>query len=201
MNKKPVFLLLKGEPPKIIPSLDGYALICATDGAYGYLKKHSITPHFISGDFDSVEGFPNNVEVIHTPSQDFTDFQKILQILFDRGYANIHVYGASGREQDHFLGNLHAAIQWRDKLNLKFFDDYGYYFLASAQTELSNCKNKIVSLVPFPTVTNIITTGLQYPLHNEDLTFGKRIGTRNKAISNKVSINHAQGNLFIFVNN
>ncbi|MFV0566432.1 MAG: thiamine diphosphokinase [Flavobacteriaceae bacterium] len=201
MNTKPVFLLLKGEPPKALPNMTDYDLICATDGAYGYLEKNNIKPHFISGDFDSVNHFSKDVEVIHTPNQNFTDFQKILQILFDRGYTNIHVYGASGREQDHFLGNLHAAIQWRDKLKLRFFDDYGYYFLASAQTELLKCKNKIVSLVPFPTAMGIITEGLQYPLNNEDLTLGTRIGTRNKAISNKVYINTAKGNLFIFVNN
>ena len=200
MKKGTVFLLLNGEPPKTLPDLDEYEIICATDGAYQFLKEQNTTPHFISGDFDSLENLPNDIEVIHTPNQDFTDFDKILQILFDKGYKNIDVYGASGKEQDHFLGNLHTAIQWKNKLNLTFFDNHSRYFLADKSTSISNCIDKTVSLVPFPKAKKITTEGLQYPLQNEDLTFGKRIGTRNKAITNDIKITFESGELFIFIN-
>ena len=200
MKKGTVFLLLNGEPPKQILDLDKYELICATDGAYQFLKEQEIKPDFISGDFDSLETIPKDIEVIHTPNQDFTDFDKILQILFDKGYKNIDVYGASGKEQDHFLGNLHTAIQWKNKLNLTFFDNHSRYFLADKSTSISNCIDKTVSLVPFPKAKKITTEGLQYPLQNEDLTFGKRIGTRNKAITNNIKITFESGELFIFIN-
>ena len=200
MSVKNVFLLLNGEPPTSLPDLTNYDIVCATDGAYTFLETHQITPHFISGDFDSAKQLPENIEVIHTPNQDFTDFDKILQILFERDYENIHVFGASGEEQDHFLGNLHTAIQWKDKLKLTFFDNYGYYFLANNVTELHNCKGKTVSLIPFPFATNIFTEGLQYPLNNEDLSFGNRIGTRNTAINDRIKISFEAGVLFIFIN-
>ena len=105
MKNKKVFLLLNGELPKEIPNTSKYDVICATDGAYKYLKNNNIVPDFITGDFDSLEEIPNNVEFISTPNQDYTDFDKILQILFDKGYKTIDVFGASGKEQDHFLGN------------------------------------------------------------------------------------------------
>jgi thiamine pyrophosphokinase len=200
MNKETVFLLLNGEPPKKLPIFSDYELICATDGAYQFLKEKEIKPDFISGDFDSIENLPKDIEVIHTPNQDFTDFDKILQILFEKGFKNVDVFGASGQEQDHFLGNLHTAIQWKEKLKLTFFDNYSRYFLADKNTEITNSKEKIISLVPFPEATNIITKGLQYPLKNEALTFGQRIGTRNKAIINKVEISFKTGELFIFIN-
>jgi len=200
MNTGTVFLLLNGEPPKNITNISDYEIICATDGAYQYLRENKIKPDFISGDFDSIEHIPDEIEVIHTPNQDFTDFDKILQILFDKGYKKIDVFGASGQEQDHFLGNLHTAIQWKNKLNLTFIDNYSRYFLAEKTTEITNCKNKIVSLIPFPKATNIITKGLQYPLENEDLSFGNRIGTRNKALENNVQITFKTGELFIFIN-
>ena len=200
MKKGTVFLLLNGEPPKQILDLDKYELICATDGAYQFLKEQEIKPDFISGDFDSLETIPKDIEVIHTPNQDFTDFDKMLKILFDKGYKNIDIYGASGKEQDHFLGNLHTAIQWKNKLNLTFFDNHSRYFLADKSTSISNCIDKTVSLVPFPKAKKITTEGLQYPLQNEDLTFGKRIGTRNKAITNNIKITFESGELFIFIN-
>ena len=200
MRELRVFLLLHGEAPKIVPNISNYSFICATDGAYNYLKKHQITPDLITGDFDESFHISNEIEVIQTPNQDFTDFDKILQILFDKGYKNIDVFGASGKEQDHFLGNLHTTICWKKKLHITFFDNYGTYFLADNFTQLSNCKGKIISLIPFPKTTNISTKGLQYPLLKEDLIFGQRIGTRNCASENTVEIQFESGELFIFIN-
>jgi len=200
MNKKKVCLLLNGEVPKEIPDLIRYDLFCATDGAYHIFKNYNIKPDFISGDFDSIDEFPKDVEFINTPNQDFTDFHKILEILFNRGFVEIHVFGASGKEQDHFLGNLNTAIHWKAKLKLTFFDNHGFYFLADKHTELSNCKGKTVSLVPLCRVTGISTSGLQYQLSDENLIFGKRIGTRNLAIQDTISITLKTGHLFIFIN-
>ena len=200
MNELHVFLLLHGEAPKKLPNLANYSFICATDGAYDYLKNHQITPDLITGDFDESFHISDKIEVIQTPNQDFTDFDKILQILFDKGYKNIDVFGASGKEQDHFLGNLHTAIYWKNNLNIKFIDNYGTYFLADNFTQISNCKGQIISLIPFPKATNISTKGLQYSLEKEDLIFGKRIGTRNIASENEVEIRFESGELFIFIN-
>tara|TARA_B110000091_G_scaffold213519_1_gene263182 strand:+ start:3164 stop:3769 length:606 start_codon:yes stop_codon:yes gene_type:complete len=199
MNTPNVFLLLNGEKPMNLPDISKYELICATDGAYEYLKENQIQPHFISGDFDSLAVLPKSSETIHTPDQNFTDFDKILQILFDRNLMNIHVYGASGKEQDHFLGNLHTALQWKEKLNITFFDNYGRSFFGNKEIQIPNCLDKTISLIPFPTATNITTQGLLYPLQNETLTFGTKIGTRNKATKKEVKISFEAGELLIFI--
>ena len=200
MNNKKVFLLLNGAIPSELPNLSDYEIICATDGAYNFLKEKGVVPNFISGDFDSITEIPKDIEVINTPDQNFTDFDKVLQVLLKKGYENIDVFGASGKEQDHFLGNLHTTLQWKDRLRLTFFDDYGYYFLAKNVLKISDCKNKTISLVPFPAVHGIFTKGLQYQLKEESLSFGTRIGTRNKAIENEIEISFESGNLFIFIN-
>ena len=199
MKNQQVFLLLDGEKPNSLPDITQYDIICATDGAYQYLKDHNISPNFIAGDFDSLKEIPKQIEVIKTPNQDFTDFDKILQILINKGYYHIDIYGASGKEQDHFLGNLHTAVQWKEKLNLTFLDNYSRYFLADKNTVIQDCKHKIVSLIPFPKASSITTKGLEFSLENEDLTFGKRIGTRNKATASEVNISFKTGNLFIFI--
>ena len=201
MKNIKVFLLLNGETPKIVPDISNYDIVCATDGAYQYLKENNIVPNFIAGDFDSLQEIPKNIEVIKTPNQNLTDFDKILQILFDKGFTNVDVFGASGKEQDHFLGNLNTAIEWKEKLKITFFDNHGSYFLADKKITIPNCKHKTISLVPFPKAKEITTKGLQYSLNNEDLAFGKRIGTRNMAIENEVEISFKSGNLFIFINN
>ncbi|GAL64686.1 thiamine diphosphokinase [Algibacter lectus] len=200
MNTEKVCLFLNGEQPKSIPDLESYKIVCATDGAYKFLEANNIVPNFISGDFDSIETIPDAVEVIHTPNQDFTDFDKVLQILSDKGFKTVDVFGASGKEQDHFLGNLHTALQWKAKLDLTFFDNHGYYFLADKTSEIKNCLDKTVSLIPLPEATGIVTLGLQYALNNETLAFGDRIGTRNKAVIDNILITFKTGNLFLFIN-
>jgi len=200
MNTEKVCLFLNGERPKVIPNLEHYKIVCATDGAYQFLEALNIVPNFISGDLDSIGAIPDTIEVIHTPNQEFTDFDKVLQILFEKGFKTIDVFGASGKEQDHFLGNLHTAMQWKMKLELTFFDNHGYYFLAHKTSEIKNCLNKTISLIPLPEAKGITTEGLQYVLNNETLTFGDRIGTRNMAVENNISVSFESGNLVLFIN-
>jgi thiamine pyrophosphokinase len=85
------------------------------------------------------------------------------------------------------------------KLKITFLDAYGRYFYGDKEMVLSNCLNKTVSLLPFPTATKITTQGLLYPLQNETLTFGAKIGTRNKATKKEVNISFETGELLIFM--
>ncbi|MBS9767460.1 MAG: thiamine diphosphokinase [Flavobacteriaceae bacterium] len=194
------FLLINGQCPQTFPQMEKYDVVCATDGAYRYLQKKNIVPDWISGDFDSLEEQPKGVKVIPTPNQNYTDFEKALAILVEKGCKSVDVYGASGKEQDHFLGNISAVLSWKEKIKITFYDDYGYYFIAPKNTVLNEVLGKTISLIPLPFAKKITTQGLQYPLNEEDLSFGKRIGTRNKAVSNQVKIYYSEGELLLFVN-
>ena len=194
-----VFLLLNGKAPKSFPKLEDYSLICATDGALATLKSNGIEPDLVFGDFDSLEAIPEKTEILLTPDQDFTDFEKTLALLHESGYQNIDVFGASGEEQDHFLGNLHVALAWKDKLQLTFFDDYGNYRFIPNQFEMDDVLNKTISLFPFPKTVGITSSGLEFELNKIDLELGIRVGTRNRAIRNRVQIEFSEGNLLVFI--
>ena len=199
MNK--VLLFLNGEVPTILPDTSNYEMIFCTDGAFRYLKNLNIKPDVISGDFDSLElkDFPTDIEIITTPDQNDTDFVKILTIIQEKGFTNIDVFGASGRQQDHFLGNLNAAFRFKNVLNIVFYDNYSSYFFAEKYTELEGYFGRTISLIPFPECKNITTKGLEFPLNKEDLNLLSRIGTRNKSIDDKVTIEFESGDLVIFI--
>ena len=199
MKTKKAFVLLNGLKPTAFPNLSDYQIICAIDGAYNYFEAKNIVPDLVTGDFDSIHKIPTTVEVINTPNQNYTDFEKALFILNERGFSEIDVYGGSGKEHDHFLGNISTALTWKKKLNITFYDDFGKYFFIHNTFTTSNILNKNISLIPFPKAKGIITTGLKYPLKNEKLSFGKRIGTRNKAIKNTIEITFKKGNLLIYI--
>ncbi len=194
------FLLLNGECPVQFPDMEKYDMICATDGAYKHLLDRNIEPHWISGDFDSLQNIPKEIKAIHTPNQDDTDFEKALKILFENDCYDVDVYGASGKEQDHFLGNISTALAWKGEINITFYDDYGFYFIADKNMVLSDVLGKTISLLPLPVAKGITAKGLQYRLTDGELHFGKRIGTRNKAIANQVKITYTYGVLLVFVN-
>lgn len=209
---KKALLFINGEPPKEFSNISDYELIACTDGAFHYLKELNFPLEkldFISGDFDSYTEFFDSAqderqydfEIIETPDQNKTDFHKAIEIILEKGFKNIDVYGGSGGEQDHFLGNLSVAFAFKDKANLQFFDNYSSYYFIPKKFTISDVKGKMISLMPFPIAKNIETKGLKWPLYKEDLILGERIGTRNIAENKEVVIKYKKGDLLIFVGN
>ena len=200
-----VLLFINGDAPKSFPDPENYDLIACTDGAFHYLKNLNFPLEkldFISGDFDSHSGADENVyedKFIYTPDQEKTDFHKALEIIAEKGFKNIDVFGGSGGEQDHFLGNLTVAYTFKEDLNIKFYDEFSEYFFIPKNFVLKDAKNKLVSLYPFPTVENVMTKGLNWTLTNENLSVTTRIGTRNFAVEDDVSIEYQKGDLLVFV--
>lgn len=202
---KTALLFINGTPPKNLPKTEGYGIIACTDGAFHYLKEKNFPLaqlDFISGDFDSHSGIDENIyheKFIFTPDQNFTDFQKALDILKSKGIKKIDVYGGSGGEQDHFLGNLHVAFLFKDLMEITFYDEFSSYFFIPKDFEINNVEGKMVSLLPFPKVENLVTDGLNWELKNEDLEITKRIGTRNFATKSTVKISYSDGDLLVFI--
>lgn len=203
--KDKALLFINGEPPKSFPELSDFGLIACTDGAFHYLKQLDFPLEkldFISGDFDSHSGSDDSVyddKFIFTPDQNKTDFHKALEIILQEGYKNIDVLGASGGEQDHFLGNLTVAFSFKEKLNIKFYDEFSEYFFIPKNFVLKNVKDCMISLYPFPIAENIFTKGLNWSLNGESLNITSRIGTRNFAAQEDVSVEYEKGDLLVFV--
>jgi thiamine pyrophosphokinase len=203
--KDKALLFINGDPPKKFPKSEEYGLIACTDGAFHYLKNLNFPLDkldFISGDFDSHSGSDENVyeeKFIYTPDQDKTDFHKALEIIAEKGCKSVDVLGGSGGEQDHFLGNLTVAFGFKDLLNIKFYDEFSEYYFIPKSFIVNDVNGKMISLYPFPSVENITTKGLNWPLTKGNLSITSRIGTRNFAVENEVSIEYEKGDLLIFI--
>ncbi|BAR91786.1 thiamine diphosphokinase [Blattabacterium cuenoti] len=197
-----VGLFLNGEKP---PFLEGkfpfYEKIFAVDGAFYYLNKLGISVDYIIGDFDSIlkKDIPLTTPLLKIDDQRYTDFDKALNVIYNLGFININVWGASGMEQDHFLGNLSTALKYKKKLSIIFHDQYHFYFFSDKRTSFHQKKNKKVSLFPFPTVEGLYTYGLKYSIKKGLLKIGKTIGIRNETYQQKIEINYKKGELLIFI--
>ena len=136
---------------------------------------------------------------IFTPDQDKTDFHKALEIILEKGFSEVDVLGGSGGEQDHFLGNLTVAYVFKDRMNIRFYDQFSQYFFIPKNFSLTGIQGRMVSLYPFPSAGNIVTKGLNWPLENEDLSIISRLGTRNFAAENEILVTYETGDLLIFI--
>ncbi|RKS87769.1 thiamine pyrophosphokinase [Orbus hercynius] len=196
-------LFVNGEPPKNYPTdLSQYQYIACTDGAYhNYLTQTDITPNFIIGDFDSLQNQPidNRIDIIHTPDQSKTDFEKALLFLANKGIHQFDIYGANGHASDHFLGNISVAMRYYHIFELRFYDNYCDFFFAKKFTTLNHVKDKTISLIPLSEVKHLTITGFKYPLTNETINFNGLISLRNQAIDDLVTISFEQGDLLVFI--
>ena len=200
MIKEKIALFLNGEKPKNIPALDNYAQVYCVDGAFHYLLEYNIKPDLIIGDFDSIDQLPEDIKHIYTPDQNYTDFEKALKIIISQGFNCVDVFAANGLEQDHFLGNMTTALKYKKQLKLKFFDDLQMYYFIKKNTLINGVKGKIISLFPFPKAKNVSCNGLKYPLNKLKLNMkNNKIGTRNIAIEDRVTIQFNKGNLLLFI--
>ncbi len=202
---KKSLLLINGEAPEALPALENYDLVACTDGAFQTLLDMGVKADqvdFISGDFDSLpvgEASAYYSKLIPTPNQEYPDFHKALELLVERGMTHVDVYGGSGGEMDHFLGNLTAALQFKNTLKISFYDRYAQYYFLPKKEVIKGVKDRMVSLYPFPVAEGIQTSGLKWELHNETLDLAKRIGTRNVALSDEVDIQFTHGELLVFI--
>ncbi|WP_185876854.1 thiamine diphosphokinase [Blattabacterium cuenoti] len=200
-------LFLNGEPPSFFllqeekQKFSYYKKIFAVDGAFYYLNKSGISVDYLIGDFDSIpiKKIRFKRKFFITYDQKYTDFDKALNIIHKKGFLNVNVWGASGKEQDHFIGNLSTALKYKKKLSIIFHDKYHSYFFSEKKTFFYQKKGKKISLLPFPEVTELYTNGLKYPIKNGFLKIGKNIGIRNESNGKKIEINYKKGELLIFV--
>lgn len=205
MSMEKALLFINGVPPEKLPEAENYSLIACSDGAFHYLKEKNFPLEkldFISGDFDSHCGSDDDIyyqKFIFTPDQDKTDFEKSLEIIAQKGLKKIDVYGGSGGEMDHFLGNLTVALRFKNQMEITFYDEFSTYFFAQNHLVLEKVKGKTISLFPFPLAESVSTKGLNWSLNKENLAITGKIGTRNFASEDQVTIDFEKGELVVFV--
>lgn len=196
-SHKKIALILNNSHPCLLPDLSAYDSIWATDGAYDCFKDE-INFTAVIGDFDSLQTKDSHMSYIHTPNQSHTDFEKALAYLDEQGYKNIDVFNASGGEQDHFLGNLNAAMQYHHRLNICFYDEWQYYFYVDKDIEIQAKKGQKISLFPFPYAL-ISSYGLVYEMEKYELEITRNIGIRNQAIGKNIRLTCHKGGYFLFI--
>jgi thiamine pyrophosphokinase len=184
--------------------LEWSPLIIVLDSAIERVMQLDIKVDVLLGDFDrnlDVEKYKKSqfpIEIIHTPDQNKTDLEKAFDYLIDRKIPAVNVVWATGKRADHTITNLTTIVNYRNKLKIVILDDHSKIYLLPNKFEKWYTKDSIISLIPIGEVSGITTENLFYPLQNETLQLGYRIGSSNHVSDDGiVTIIHENGDLLL----
>lgn len=179
------------------------------DGAILHISAYDIVPDLWLGDFDHnlnekhiLQHYPN-LEVIHTPDQEYTDLEKALFWLQNHNCKNVHILWATGKRLDHTVNNLFNLARFRTVFDtITLYDDYSVCMPLPQQFEQYFTQGTVISLVPVGSVSGIITENLKYSLNDEMLCLGYRNGTSNEVLQDGlVRIMYKSGDLLLILEN
>ncbi|MBQ7573793.1 MAG: thiamine diphosphokinase [Clostridia bacterium] len=174
-------------------------IICA-DGGYNHAKNMGIVPNLLVGDFDSIRDIPKGIKTLKFPvRKDETDSELALSLAEEQGADEILLLGFTGDRADHMLNNILMLTRYAEA---KILDDKNEIFAFLGEVSIKNRKGKTLSIIPINgDIIGISTAGLDYPLDNETLYFGKSRGVSNVIVSDDCTIKSESGMGIIVINN
>lgn len=183
--------------------LDWNPLVVVLDGAYERVAALGYKVDVWLGDFDrtprmDLVAAQDHVEVVHRPRQDSTDLEKGISYCIGRGFSTVNILWATGRRMDHTLANLTNLVKFRQQAQVTIHDDYSTVFPLPNKFTKWYKAGTAISLLPVGEATGISTKNLVWPLKEEPLRLGERIGSSNRvAKDGLVEITYAGGHLLM----
>ena len=198
-----VLFILNGEYNKKLESfLNDYNIVVAVDGGLNHLKN--FTPHYIIGDFDSIDKklLENiNSNVIFKNNQDESDFLFALKYITKKysNIENIDVICATGDRIDHTICSIFTLINF--DVNIKIIGiNENIYVLKNNTINLKTKINTTISIIPLTDIRNIKSSGLKWEYNNNDLNLGFVNGISNLSTKENVLISVESGIILIVEN-
>lgn len=173
-------------------------VVCCDGGADAYIERGNL-PDIIIGDGDSLSE-ANRLKYSHIlhrlSDQETNDQTKAVNYLLAQGKKNIAIVGATGKREDHTLGNISLLIDYmRAGVNACTLTDYAV-ILPCRNTRTFPCRpGKQVSIINFG-AHGLRGEGLRYPL--SDFTNWWQ-GTLNECTATEFTI-HAEGEYLMMIN-
>lgn len=134
------------------------AVVCCDGAADTYRRRMRREPEAVVGDCDSVKG--DFARMVRIPDQETNDLEKAVAYCRSRGWKNPVVLGATGKRDDHTLGNIFRALA----AGLEVVSDYGRFVPVCGRKTLRAGKGAAVSVFAADPAVRMTSRGLQWPL-------------------------------------
>lgn len=170
-------------------------VVCC-DGAALSLMKYGRVPDLIAGDLDSLPVLlRKNLgdKIVHFTEQESNDLSKAFRCCMERDWKNIVILGATGKREDHTLGNLSLLAGYAEKApGIRMVTDHGIFSVASGSCSFTCTPGQQISIIAIDPGAVVTAQGLKYPLDGLKLDMWWQ-GTLNEALSDNFSLDISPG--------
>ena len=168
-------------------SLAAAKRIVACDGAAdAYRRRFRRWPDVIVGDLDSFSRprlIPDPCSLIPVSDQDTNDLEKAMSYCAKRGWKSPVIVGASGKREDHAIGNVFRALD----CGCEIVTDYGRFIPVRGKAVFKVKKGAAVSVFAPDPKTRMTSKGLEWPL--DEVKFGNLYcATLNRTTATRIAL-------------
>lgn len=177
--------------------------VIAVDAGFAHLELVGCTPDTVIGDFDSLGYVPEgkNVEC-HPVHKDKSDLELALDLVAERGFDSVAIYGALGGRLDHTVANLQMCARFAEggmRVELVGTDEVVSILVGPAELALPARPHGTVSVFSAAGLSRGVTErGLEYPLENANLSNRTTLGLSNEFVGEEAVVSVDDGTLFVF---
>ena len=109
----------------------------------------------------------------------------------------ITILGATGRRDDHSLGNIFSLLQFPTPANCTLITDYGTFSTVENKKKIKSYKGQQISIFSLDTEIKITSTNLKYNLNNTMLNT-LYIGTLNESLEEYFTLALSHGKILVY---
>ena len=174
-------------------------IVCC-DGATQNLLNAELIPDFIIGDLDSIsEEIKKQFAsiLLYRTDQETNDLTKAIQFCLENNRTEITILGATGKREDHTLGNLSLLLDYAENVNIQMLTDDGVFTPLLESNTLESYPEEQVSIFSLQPDTVFTFNNLLYPVEKRKFTSWWQ-GTLNEAETNYFSISFDKGKVLVF---
>jgi thiamine pyrophosphokinase len=204
-------VLAGGDPvePHLRERLPDDVFVVAADSGVHAADALGLRADVVVGDFDSADPAVVDAHVErgatverHPVAKDATDLELALDVALRHGVDRIVVVGGAGGRLDHYLANvaLLASPRFAGVGLEAFFADAHVTVARGGEGALDvrGTPGETLTLLPVGgDARGVVTKGLEYPLHAEDLPAGTTRGVSNVIVDVPASVALAAGTLLV----
>jgi thiamine pyrophosphokinase len=174
-------------------------IICC-DGSAGSLVAAGLEPEAIVGDLDSLsqeiaERYADRL--FRDSEQDTNDLTKAVRWCISKGYDEIVILGATGKREDHTIGNISLLAEYSKEIKVIMVTDTGTITPVLKNCRFSSFPGQQVSVFSIDPETAITSTGLKYTLSRLKLHNWWR-ATLNEATGDSFELHFTGGPVIVY---
>jgi len=175
-------------------------IVCC-DGSAENLVNAGMRPDAIVGDMDSLNDELTNRfadRIYLDENQDTNDLTKAVIWCCEMGYKDIVIVGATGKREDHTLGNISLLADYIKNVNVIMVTDTGILRPLLKSSEISSFPGQQISIFSIDPETEVNSYGLRYPLNGTKIA-NWWVATLNEALGDNFSLEFNEGRVIVYL--